>query len=121
MAWQPVGVLLPESGDSAEEVITPSGKRVFSKESVQLMVEILGVDPNRVVTEDELAQMFMPSADYIQSIIGDQKNVVFAALDPRCERSRRWRCRHSAEYSHGVWQYPLVTHYDDGRCSGCNR
>ena len=67
---------------SAEEVITPSGKRVFSKESVQLMAQILGLDPNAIVSEDELAQMFMPSADYIQSIIGDRKNVVFAALDP---------------------------------------
>ena len=67
---------------SAEEVITPSGKRVFSKESVQLMAQILGLDPNVIVSEDELAQMFMPSADYIQSIIGDRKNVVFAALDP---------------------------------------
>ena len=69
-----------DSSDSSD--ITPSGKRVFSKESVQLLAEVLGVDPNRIVSEDELAQMFMPSAEYIQSIIGDQKNVVFAALDP---------------------------------------
>ena len=63
-------------------MITPSaGKRVFSKESVQTIVQLLGVDPNRVVTEDELAEMFMPSADYINSLIGG-RNVVFAALDP---------------------------------------
>ena len=76
------GVAAEAGQASAEEVIMPAGKRVFSKESVQLMAEILGVDPNRVVTEDELSQMFMPSADYIKSLIGDQKNVVFAALDP---------------------------------------
>ncbi len=76
------GVAAESGMGSAEEVITPAGKRVFSKESVQAIVELLGVDPNRIVTEDELAQMFMPSADYISSIIGDQKNVVFAALDP---------------------------------------
>ena len=76
------GVAAESGSDSAEEVITPAGKRVFSKESVQLMAQILGVDPNRVVTEDELSKMFMPSADYIKSIIGDRKNVVFAALDP---------------------------------------
>ena len=76
------GVAAEGGMPSGEEVITPSGKRVFSKESVQLLVEILGVDPNRVVTADELAQMFMPSAEYINSIIGDRKNVVFAALDP---------------------------------------
>ncbi len=70
-----------EKGMASVE-ITPAGKRVFSKESVQAIVQLLGVDPNLVVSENELAQMFMPSADYIKSIIGDQKNVVFAALDP---------------------------------------
>ncbi len=74
------GVAAESGMDSGE--ITPAGKRVFSKESVQHLVQFLGVDPNLVVTEDELAQMFMPSADYIKSLIGDQKNVVFAALDP---------------------------------------
>ena len=76
------GVAAEAGQESSEEVITPSaGKRVFSKESVQTIVQLLGVDPNRVVTEDELAEMFMPSADYIQSLIGG-RNVVFAALDP---------------------------------------
>ena len=74
------GVAAEKGMASAE--ITPSGKRVFSKESVQAIVQLLGVDPNLVVTENELAEMLMPSADYIQSIIGDRKNVVFAALDP---------------------------------------
>ena len=74
------GVAAEKGMASAE--ITPAGKRVFSKESVQQLVQFLGMDPNLVVTEDELAQMFMPSADYIKSLIGDQKNVVFAALDP---------------------------------------
>ena len=76
------GVSAEKGQHSGEEVITPSGKRVFSKESVQLLVQILGVDPNLIVSQDELAQMFMPSAEYIQSLIGDRKNVVFAALDP---------------------------------------
>ena len=76
------GVSAEAGMGSAEDVITPAGKRVFSKESVQLMAQILGLDPNRVVSQDELSQMFMPSADYIKSIIGDRKNVVFAALDP---------------------------------------
>ena len=74
------GVAAERGQDSSE--ITPAGKRVFSKESVQLLVQVLGVDPNLIVSEDELAQMFMPSAEYIKSIIGDRKNVVFAALDP---------------------------------------
>ena len=74
------GVAAERGQDSSE--ITPAGKRVFSKESVQLLVQALGVDPNLIISQDELAQMFMPSADYIKSIIGDRKNVVFAALDP---------------------------------------
>ena len=76
------GVAAESGMGSAEEVITPAGKRVFSKESVQQLAQLLGVDPNRVVTEDELAQMLMPSADYINSLTGGKKNVVFAALDP---------------------------------------
>ena len=76
------GVAAESGMGSAEDVITPAGKRVFSKESVQQLVQLLGLDPNLVVTEDELAQVFMPSADYLNALIGNQKNVVFAALDP---------------------------------------
>lgn len=72
------GVAAEKGMDSAE--LTPAGKRVFSKESVQALVQFLGMD-NLVVTEDELAEMFMPSADYINALIGG-RNVVFAALDP---------------------------------------
>ena len=73
-----------EAGMAGEDdsTITPAGKRVFSLESVQLMAEILGLDPNRVVSYDEIAKMVMPPADYINALIGDRKNVVFAALDP---------------------------------------
>lgn len=74
------GVAAEKGMDSAE--ITPAGKRVFSKESVQQLAQFLGMDPNQIVTEDELAEMFMPSADYINALIGGRKNVVFAALDP---------------------------------------
>ncbi len=74
------GVAAEKGMDSAE--ITPAGKRVFSKESVQQLAQFLGMDPNLVVTEDALAEMFMPSADYINALVGGRKNVVFAALDP---------------------------------------
>ena len=76
------GVAAESGQESSEEVITPSGKRVFSKESVQQLVQFLGMDPNLVVTEDELVEMLMPSADYINSLTGGRQNVVFAALDP---------------------------------------
>ena len=59
-----------------------AGKRVFTQESVQQMAQFFGVDPNRVVSSETLGDMFMPSADYIKSIIGDQKGVQFGALNP---------------------------------------
>jgi hypothetical protein len=70
-----------EAGGSASDQVV-AGKRVFTKESVQQMAQFLGVDPNRIVSPEELGDMFMPSADYVKSILGDQKNLVFAALDP---------------------------------------
>jgi hypothetical protein len=61
---------------------TVAGKRVFTKESVQQMVRLLGVDPNRVFSNEELSQLFTPSEDYVKSILGDRKNTQFASLDP---------------------------------------
>jgi hypothetical protein len=60
----------------------PAGKRVFTKESVQRMAQFLGIDPNRIVDPEELGDLFQPSAEYVKSILGDQKNLLFAALDP---------------------------------------
>jgi len=70
-----------EAGNLASNPVA-SGKRVFTQESVQQMAQFFGVDPNRVVNPEVLGDMFVPSADYVKSIIGDQKNVVFGALDP---------------------------------------
>ena len=113
------GVAAEKGMSSAEDGITSAGKRVFSKESVQLMAQFLGLDPNLMVSQDELSEMFMPSADYINSIIGGRENVVFAASGSRFECSGR-RCVCSAEYPHGwVWSYCFVSHCGDGRYSGC--
>lgn len=70
------------AGRGGSDEAVAAGKRVFTKESVQMMAQFFGVDPNRIVSPEELGDMFVPSADYIKSIIGDQENVVFAALDP---------------------------------------
>ena len=75
-AWS---IAAESGGESSERV---ASKRVFTKESVQLMAQFLGVDPNRVLSAEELNQVFTPSKDYVKSILGDQKNLVFAALDP---------------------------------------
>ncbi|MDA0744973.1 MAG: T9SS type A sorting domain-containing protein [bacterium] len=58
-----------------------AGKRVFTKESVQQIVQLLGVDADRVQSFDELSKQFTVPQDYVKSILGDQKNLVFAALD----------------------------------------
>ncbi len=58
------------------------GKRVFTRESVQLMAQFLGIDPNRVLSYEELSNVFSPPQDYVKSILGDQKNLVFAPMNP---------------------------------------
>jgi hypothetical protein len=70
-----------EDGNLASAVVV-AGKRVFTQESVQQLAQFFGVDPNRVVSPETLGDMFMPSADYLKSIIGDQKGVQFGALNP---------------------------------------
>jgi hypothetical protein len=70
-----------ESGNNASAVVV-AGKRVFTQESVKQMAQFFGVDPNRVVSPETLGEMFVPSSDYIKSIIGDQKGVQFGALSP---------------------------------------
>ncbi len=60
----------------------PAGKRVFSRESVQLMAQFLGIDPNRVLSYEELSNVFSPPQDYVKSILGDQENLIFAPMNP---------------------------------------
>ena len=57
-------------------------KRVFSKESVQQTLELLGMAPEAVLTDDELMNQFNAPEDYVKSILGDQKNLVFAPVNP---------------------------------------
>ena len=58
------------------------GKRTFTKESVQQTLELLGMAPEAVLTIDELMNQFNAPEDYIQSIIGDQKDLVFLPVNP---------------------------------------
>jgi hypothetical protein len=74
------GITAEKGGTTSERTV--AAKRVFTKESVQQMVSLLGVDPNRVLANDELIKLFNAPKDYVKSILGDQKNTTFAALDP---------------------------------------
>ena len=73
------GIAAERGGSSSSQ--TSASKRVFTKQLVQNMVSFLGGDPNRVLSTEELGQVFAPSEDYVKSIIGDQKDLGFAALD----------------------------------------
>ena len=57
-------------------------KRVFTVESVQQTLELLGMAPEAVLTNDELMNQFNAPEDYVQSIIGDQKDLVFLPVNP---------------------------------------
>ena len=81
--WAVASEKTGSSSGMAETLVAT--KRVFTKESVKQMVLLLGVDPNRVVSAEELGEMFAPSTDYVKSILGDQK-LVLAALDPDLTR-----------------------------------
>ena len=58
------------------------GKRVFTKESVQQTLELLGMAPEALLTNDELMNQFNAPEDYVKSIIGDQKDLVFLPVNP---------------------------------------
>ena len=57
-------------------------KRVFTVESVQQTLELLGMAPEAVLTNDELMNQFNAPEDYVESIIGDQKDLVFLPVNP---------------------------------------
>ena len=70
------------SGETPSADSAPAGKRVFTKESVQQTLELLGMAPEALLTDDELMNQFNAPEDYVKSILGDQKNLVFAPVNP---------------------------------------
>jgi len=71
-----------EAGGGSSERTASSTKRVFTKQIVQNMVQFMGVDPNRVLSMTELAQVFTPAEDFAKSILGDRTDVTVAVVDP---------------------------------------
>ena len=59
-----------------------TAKRVFTKESVQQTLALLGMPEAELLTDDELVNQFNAPEDYVKSVIGDQKNLVFAPVNP---------------------------------------
>ena len=70
------------SGAGSSDQTTAGAKRVFTKESVEQALQLLGMAPEAVLTDDELMAQFNAPEDYVKSLIGDQKNVIFAPVNP---------------------------------------
>ena len=74
------GVTAVSGAGSSDQ--TTASKRVFTKESVEQALQLLGMAPEAVLTDDELMAQFNAPEDYVKSLIGDQKNVIFAPVNP---------------------------------------
>ncbi len=74
------GVTAVSGAGSSDQ--TTASKRVFTKESVEQALQLLGMAPEAVLTDDELMNQFNAPEDYVKSLIGDQKNVIFAPVNP---------------------------------------
>ena len=68
---------------AGESEQTTASKRVFTKESIQQTLQLLGMAPEaELLTDEELSNQFNAPEDYVKSLIGDQKGVVFAPVNP---------------------------------------
>ena len=75
------GVTAVTAGGESE--VTTASKRVFTKESIQQTLQLLGMAPEaELLTDEELSNQFNAPEDYVKSLIGDQKGVVFAPVNP---------------------------------------
>ena len=69
--------------EAGESGMTTVSKRVFTKESIQQTLQLLGMAPEaELLTDEELSNQFNAPEDYVKSLIGDQKNVIFAPVNP---------------------------------------
>ena len=67
------------AGESGQ---TTASKRVFTKESIQQTLQLLGLPEAELLTDEELNNQFNAPEDYVKALIGDQKNVIFAPANP---------------------------------------
>ncbi len=67
---------------AGESDMTTASKRVFTKESIRQTLQLLGMPEAELLTDEELSNQFNAPEDYVKSLIGDQKNVIFAPVNP---------------------------------------
>ena len=63
-------------------------KRVFTKARIQQMAAVLGLDPNGLISQGELEKIFDRPDDYVKSVVGERRDLLFARLDPDLSRPR---------------------------------
>ena len=77
------GVVAVGSEGSSDTTRATAGKRTFTKESIRQTLQLLGMAPEaELLTDEELSNQFNAPEDYVKSLIGDQKNVIFAPVNP---------------------------------------
>ena len=77
------GVVAVGSEGSSDTTRATAGKRTFTKESIRQTLQLLGMAPEaELLTDEELSNRFNAPEDYVKSLIGDRKNVVFAPVNP---------------------------------------
>lgn len=67
---------------AGESDMTTASKRVFTKETIQQTLQLLGMPEAELLTDEELNNVFNAPEDYVKALIGDQKNVIFAPVNP---------------------------------------
>ena len=69
------------SGAETSDMTTAS-KRVFTKETIRQTLELLGMPEAELLTDEELNNMFNAPEEYVKSLIGDRKGLVYAPVNP---------------------------------------
>ena len=65
----------------AAEAAAPD-RRVFSRETAQRSLRLLGVPSGPVLTDEALMDRFNAPDDFVRSVIGNRKDLIFVPVDP---------------------------------------
>ena len=64
-----------------------AGKRVFTRERIRQTLRLLGISPVPVLTDEKRMARINAPEDFVQSVIGDRKDLVFVPASPGRERA----------------------------------
>ena len=69
-------------GKAGTADMTAAGKQVFTVESMEQTLQLPGMAPEAVLTDEEPSAQFNPPEDDVKSIIGDRKKLIFVPVYP---------------------------------------